>query len=84
MRRGITHRANTLALTERELVVLERLAYGDSSPQIAPYIGRAEETVRSYRSSIINKLGARNTVNAVAIAIDEGLIESETGWRQAA
>jgi two-component system response regulator DesR len=59
-------------LTERELEVLERAALGDTAVDTARCVFLAPETVKMYRRRIMRKLGARNMMHAVAIAVARG------------
>jgi two-component system, NarL family, response regulator DesR len=57
-------------LTLRQLSVLERLSLGDTVVEIARQLHLSEGTVRNYLSSAVVKLGARNRIDALAIARD--------------
>lgn len=61
-------------LTTREHDVLEAAAEGAPVSEIACRLCLAPGTVRNYLSVIIGKLGARNRIDAVRIARDEGWI----------
>ncbi|HLY27239.1 MAG TPA: response regulator transcription factor [Aggregatilineales bacterium] len=63
------------ALTEREMDVLRLLAQGKVNKEIAATLMIAERTVKFHVSSIMEKLGAGNRTEAVAIAAQRGLIE---------
>jgi DNA-binding CsgD family transcriptional regulator len=63
---------SSLSMTERE--VLAYLANGLGAAQIADLTGRSIHTVRNQRRSIVEKLGAANTFEAVAIARRRGLL----------
>ncbi|MDE2111402.1 MAG: hypothetical protein KGJ79_09685 [Alphaproteobacteria bacterium] len=52
-------------LTDREQVILGQIIKGKSSKQIAYALGISPRTVEVYRSSIMKKLGARNTADLV-------------------
>jgi DNA-binding NarL/FixJ family response regulator len=61
-------------LTARELEVLELVAAAKSSRQIAELLGLSPKTVDNVRAHIIRKLRARNKLEAVTIALQQGLI----------
>lgn len=62
------------ALTEREQEVLQRVARGERSKEIAMHLGITERTVKSYLSSIYTKLGVDSRASAVAKALSNGLL----------
>ncbi|SNR59230.1 response regulator transcription factor [Actinomadura mexicana] len=57
-------------LTLRQLSVLEHLSRGETIVEIAAQLHLSEGTVRNYLSSAVAKLGARNRIDALAIARD--------------
>jgi two-component system response regulator DesR len=59
-------------LTEREHEVLAATARRESITRIAATLSRSEGTVRNYLSEAIQKLGARNRVEAARIAERQG------------
>ncbi|MDQ3108039.1 MAG: response regulator transcription factor, partial [Actinomycetota bacterium] len=61
-------------LTEREREVLELLADGRSTRQIAEELIVGEETVKTHLGHIYQKLGVGDRVQAVALAIRRGLV----------
>jgi len=61
-------------LSRAELSVLSYLASGMDAPRIASLTGRSVHTIKNQRRSIIGKLGAGNTLEAVAIARRLGLL----------
>jgi DNA-binding NarL/FixJ family response regulator len=61
-------------LTERERHVLRQAAEGLSNKQIAHHLGITERTVKFHLTSIFLKLDAENRAQAVALAIQRGLI----------
>ena len=56
------------ALTGREMEVVSALAHGHSSRQIGSALGISPRTVDAHVRHILRKLGARNRLEAVAIA----------------
>ncbi len=63
-----------ITLTPREYEVLRRAAMGESNPEIAAAIGLSRNTVKAYLQSVMQKLGARNRVEAIAKANKAGLL----------
>jgi two-component system response regulator DesR len=59
-------------LSDRERQVLRLAAEGRSGSEIASSLGLSEGTTRNYLSEAINKLGARNRVEAARIARVKG------------
>jgi DNA-binding CsgD family transcriptional regulator len=74
----------TLKLTSQEARVLALMASGKTADGTAAHLGVSLETVKGHVVVARNKLGARNITHAVAIAIDEGIIGSPSGWKDAA
>jgi len=64
------------ALTEREIMVLKRVAVGGANKQIAAALGISEETVKAHMKSILAKLSANDRTHAVTIALNRGIIEA--------
>jgi two-component system, NarL family, nitrate/nitrite response regulator NarL len=62
-------------LTPREREVLALLAGGRSSSDIAARLAVSVNTVRNHVQRIFTKLGAHSRVEAVAIAIERGLLD---------
>ncbi|PSF08240.1 DNA-binding response regulator [Marinobacter fuscus] len=58
------------SLTRRQLLVLERMAKGESNKQIAYNLNIAETTVKAHVSAILRKLGVHNRVQAILAAGD--------------
>ena len=61
-------------LTEREVEVLKRMAEGDRNRDIGERLAISEETVKVHVKRIMDKLGAKDRTQAVAIAIRRGVI----------
>ncbi len=64
-------------LTERELMILQRLAQGKSNTEIAAALHLAEGTVKNYVSTIIGKLQANDRTHAAVLALKRGLATLE-------
>lgn len=61
-------------LSAREREVLELVAAGRSNKEIATALGVTERTIKFHVTSILNKLGAANRAEAVAIAHERGIV----------
>jgi DNA-binding NarL/FixJ family response regulator len=61
-------------LTEREIEILQLLAYGLTNKQIAARLKISAHTVKFHVSSIFSKLGITNRVEAVNLGLKRGLI----------
>ena len=68
-----THPRET-ALTPRETQVLGLSAQGKTAAQSGEILGITKRTVNAHMQSIIIKLGAANSVQAVAIGMRDGMI----------
>lgn len=60
-------------LSPRQHEVLEQIAAGHRSKQIAFNLGLSEKTIKMHRSLLLTKLGATNIADAVRIAVEAGL-----------
>lgn len=67
------HPEQATTLTDKELFILQAVAKGYKSREIAFDMGIAERTVKAHLTNIYNKLGVNSRAEAVAIAIDQGL-----------
>ena len=61
-------------LTRREYEVLRLAAQGRTNPEIAECTGLARNTVKTYLQSVLQKVGARNRVEAISKASEAGLL----------
>lgn len=62
------------ALSRREVEVLEKISGGNRNSDIASILFISEETVKGHVKHIMEKLGARDRTEAVAIALRRGII----------
>lgn len=65
------------AITERELFILQAIARGCTSKEIAFDMGISERTVKAHLTNIYSKLKVVSRSEAVAVAIEQGLIHIE-------
>ncbi len=63
------------ALTEREVQVLQQVAGGNRNRDIADKLFISEETVKVHIKHIMEKLGATDRTQAVAIGVRRGIIQ---------
>jgi DNA-binding NarL/FixJ family response regulator len=61
-------------LSKREIEVLEKVAGGNRNTDIAALLFISEETVKGHIKHIMEKLGARDRTEAVAIGVRRGII----------
>jgi NarL family two-component system response regulator YdfI len=62
-------------LTDRESQVLDGVARGERSKEIAARLGISERTVKAYLASIYDKLGVDSRAAAIAVAAQKGLLK---------
>ena len=62
-------------LTTREIEVLRRVAGGNRNRDIAELLFISEETVKVHIKHIMDKLGAQDRTQAIAIAVRRGIIQ---------
>jgi two-component system, NarL family, nitrate/nitrite response regulator NarL len=61
-------------LTRREYDILRRVAMGETNPEIAAALGLTRNTVKTYLQRALEKLGARNRVEALSRASEIGIL----------
>jgi DNA-binding CsgD family transcriptional regulator len=64
-----------VSLTQREREVLNLIAAGADQQQIADELTIAVPTVRTHVRNLLRKLGARNRPHAIALAMQDGVLE---------
>jgi DNA-binding CsgD family transcriptional regulator len=69
-------------LDQKELDALTLFANGKSGDEMAVALGTSKSMAQHYLRVATRKLGARNRVHAVAIAVRDGLIKSSGGREQ--
>lgn len=62
-------------LSDRELDVLQCLAYGKTNKEIARELGIGSQTVKTHISHIFTKMGAADRTDAVALALRKGMVK---------
>ncbi len=66
-----------IGLTDRELQVLEAVAQGERSKEIAYRLGITERTVKAHLSNIYSKLGVDSRAAAVSEAMRKGILSQD-------
>lgn len=61
-------------LTPRELEILERLAKGESTEQVARDLGLSKHTLRTHTQNVLTKLGVHSKLEAIVAAMRHGRI----------
>jgi len=67
------------ALSPREVQVLRLVADGKTSKEIAVLLDLREQTVRSYRKTMMKKLGVNNVAGLTQLALSTGLTQAALG-----
>ncbi len=62
-------------LTERELEVLQQMAFGQRNHEIASYLRVSEGTVKTHVHRILQKFGVEDRTQAVVIAIRQHIVQ---------
>jgi len=66
-------------LSPREVQVLRMVAEGKTSKEIAVMLDLREQTVRSYRKTMMKKLGVNNVAGLTQLALSTGLTQLQRG-----
>jgi len=70
----LSRRLKESGLTRREYDILRRVAMGETNPEIAAALGLTRNTVKTYLQRTLEKLGARNRIEAMARANELGIL----------
>ena len=70
----VDHRTDT-PLSRRESQILQKVAYGATTKEVAHDLGISPHTVKTHLERIFEKLGANDRAQAVAIALRKGLVD---------
>lgn len=65
-------------LSEREREVLEAIGQGATNTEIAERLSLTESTVKKHVGRVLAKIGARDRIQAVIFAYDNGLVQRRT------
>ena len=68
-------RPDAKPLSRREKEILQKVAFGATTREVAMDLGISPHTVKTHLERIFEKLGANDRAQAVAIAIRSGLVE---------
>ena len=63
-----------IELTKREQEVLEAVARGERSKEVALHLGISERTVKAHLTNIYGKLGVDSRAAAISVAIQKGIL----------
>jgi two-component system invasion response regulator UvrY len=66
-------------LSRREFQVMLMIAQGHSNNEISEKLCLSPKTISTYRSRLLEKLGAHNEVDLIKIAVEQGMIEFAQG-----
>lgn len=68
------HAAHNIKLTRREKTILQEVALGRTTPQIAVALGLSPETVKWYRKQLLVKFSAATSAEVVRKAVQNEII----------
>ncbi len=74
VRLGEGRAPKTTPLSKREREILQKVADGSTTRQVATELGISPHTVKTHLERIFEKLGANDRAQAVAIAIRTGIV----------
>jgi DNA-binding NarL/FixJ family response regulator len=65
----------TVSFNEREIEIIKLICQQNSSKEISDKLYLSSRTVEGYRTKILEKMSAKNTVGVVVYALKHNLIE---------
>jgi DNA-binding NarL/FixJ family response regulator len=71
-----TEQSRLTLLTPRQREILQLVAEGNSTKQVAGRLGLSAKTIEAHRGAIMQRLGIRDLAGLVRFAIKEGLLSS--------
>lgn len=71
----VSAKSESALLSDKETYILQSVARGFKSKEIAYDLGIAERTVKAHLTSIYNKLGVDSRSQAVATALERGILK---------
>lgn len=77
-RQRIEYQRRYESLTPAQKEVLMRVVQGQTSQEISDALGCKQKTVEAHRKGVYSKLGCKNLAVAVAMVMQERIIEDET------
>jgi DNA-binding NarL/FixJ family response regulator len=72
---SVEDRPEQAPLSKREQQILQKVAYGATTREVAHDLGISPHTVKTHLERIFEKLGANDRAQAVAIAIRNGIVD---------
>jgi DNA-binding NarL/FixJ family response regulator len=75
-RKGEAGQSQLSLLTPRQREILQLVAEGNSTKQVAGRLGLSTKTIEAHRGAIMHRLGIRDLTGLVRFAIKEGLLSS--------
>jgi NarL family two-component system response regulator YdfI len=72
---AVPARSGSSLLSDKEIQILQSVAQGFKSKEIAFDMGIAERTVKAHLTAIYNKLGVDSRSSAVAVALERGILK---------
>ncbi len=72
---GVEVNSGAADLTERQLQVLEAIAEGQTTREIANQLGVGQKTVESHRAELMKRVGIHDVAGLVRFAVREGIVD---------